>query len=123
MVVQVRSLVPLAHVRSVPASIAFYRLLGFETVNTFTPQDRDVPTWAYLKAGQARLMLGEAGEPVAASRQAVLFYLYCDDVAALREELLARGIPAGPIQTPFYAPRGEFRIEDPDGYVIMVTHT
>jgi len=30
---------------------------------------------------------------------------------------------AGPIQYPFYSPRGEFRIQDSDGYVIMVTHT
>ncbi len=89
MVVQVRSLVPLAHVRSVPDSIAFYRLLGFETVNTFTPQDRDVPTWAYLKAGQAELMVGEASEPVDASQQAVLFCLYSrpsSDLKTLRQE-------------------------------------
>jgi len=54
---------------------------------------------------------------------AVLFYIYCDDVEGLRNHLLASGVKAGPIQTPFYAPSGEFRIEDPDGYVIMVTHT
>jgi hypothetical protein len=118
-----QALTPLAHVKSVPDSLAFYRLLGFETLNTFTPPDRKVPTWAAVRSGRADLMLGEATEPVVASKQAILFYLYCDDVQGLRNELLARGIAAGPIQTPFYALSGEFRIEDPDGYVIMVTHT
>ena len=120
---KVQALIPLAYVRSVPDSLTFYRLLGFETLNTFTPPDRKVPTWAALHSGRADLMLGEATEPVVASQQAVLFYIYCDDVQALRDDLLSRGVKAGPIQNPFYAPGGEFRIEDPDGYVIMVTHT
>jgi hypothetical protein len=27
------------------------------------------------------------------------------------------------LAAPFYAPRGEFRVKDPDGYDIMITHT
>jgi len=119
----VRFLVPMAHVQSVAASIAFYRRLGFEVENTFTPAEQKEPSWAILSSDRAQLMLARASEPVIPSRQAVLFYAYCDDVAALRESLLAEGVEAGPIQYPFYAPRGEFRIQDPDGYVIMVTHT
>ena len=68
-------------------------------------------------------MVAEGDETVVPTQQGVLFYAYCDDVPALREELMTAGVPAGPIETPFYAPKGEFRIEDPDGYVIMVTHT
>lgn len=119
----IRHLVPMAFVRSVPASIAFYRLLGFEADNTFAQEGASEPTWASLVTGRAALMLAKAAEPVVASDQSVLFYVYCDDVAAMQKFLLARGVAAGPIRTPFYAPRGEFRIEDPDGYVIMVTHT
>jgi hypothetical protein len=52
-----------------------------------------------------------------------LFYLYCPEVAAFREQLIQAGVDVGPIQYPFYAPRGEFRIVDPDGYVLMITHT
>jgi hypothetical protein len=78
-----RSLLPMAHVHSVPRSIAFYEKRGFSVGNTFTP----------------------------------------DDVAAKQAELERAGIAAGPIRFPFYAPRGEFRIEDPDGHVLMVTHT
>jgi hypothetical protein len=113
----------MAHVRSVSASIAFYALLGFEVENTFVPAEREDPSWASLGSDRARLMLSKADEPVVASQHAVLFYVYCDDVAELRERLVGDGIAAGPITHPFYAPHGEFRIEDPDGYVIMVTHT
>jgi hypothetical protein len=68
-------------------------------------------------------MVARASEPVIASQQAVLFYVYRDDVAGKRAELQKAGIAAGTIAFPFYAPRGEFRVEDPDGYVLMVTHT
>jgi len=119
----VRFLVPMAYVKSVPASIAFYRLLGFEVENTFTPPERRDATWASLASGQARLMLAEAQEPVVGSREVVLFYCYCEDVQALRTQLVNQGLSAGPIRAPFYAPRGEFRLEDPDGHVIMVSHT
>jgi hypothetical protein len=29
----------------------------------------------------------------------------------------------GEMKVPFYCPKGEFRLEDPDGYVLMLTHT
>ena len=119
----VRSLVPMVHVKSVPTSIGFYRRLGFEVENTFTPSQQNEPSWANLLSDRAQLMVTRADEPVIPSQQAVLFYSYCDDVPALREHLIVGGIETGPIQYPFYAPRGEFRIQDPDGYVIMVTHT
>ena len=118
-----RFLVPLVHVKSVPTSIAFYRRLGFEVEKTFTPSEQTEPSWANLRSDRAQLMVTRADEPVSPSQQAVLFYSYCDDVPALREHLIAEGIETGQIQYPFYAPRGEFRIQDPDGYVIMITHT
>lgn len=120
---EIRSLVPMTHVESVPRSIEFYRKLGFEVGNTFTPDGRADPAWAWLHADRASLMVARAGEPVVPDQQAVLFYLYCDDVVATRSELEKEGIAVGPIEHPFYAPRGEFRATDPDGYVLMITHT
>ena len=117
------SLVPMAYVRSVRHAIEFYRKLGFEQGNTHTPEGRTEPVWAWLQSDQAHLMLSEASEPVAAESQAVLFYIYCADVAAYREQLIQAGVDAGPIQSPFWAPRGEFRVIDPDGYVLMISHT
>jgi hypothetical protein len=119
----IRALVPFVHVRSVPVSTAFYEKLGMTIGNTFVPPEASEPVWAWLQSGIAQVMLAKESEPVVASQQAVLFYLYVEDVAAKREELREGGVPVGDIQYPFYAPRGEFRITDPDGYVLMVTHT
>jgi hypothetical protein len=79
--------------------------------------------WAWLESDRAHLMLAKADPPVAASLQGVLFYLYCDDVAATRDAIAAAGVEVGEIKYPFYAPRGEFRVDDPDGYALLITHT
>jgi len=110
-------------VADVERSIAFYSHLGFEVGNTFAAGDATKPTWAWLQSGDAQLMLAAASDPVVAEQQSVLFYIYVDDVAAARTSLAEAGLGPGEITTPFYAPRGEFRLEDPDGYVVMVTHT
>ena len=118
-----RSLVPMAHVASVPRSVVFYRQLGFELVKDFTPEDASEPAWAMLASGDVRLMVTLASEPVVARAQAVLFYLYFDDVPALHAELVAAGLNPGPITYPFYCPKGEFPLTDSDGYCLMLTHT
>ena len=116
----VRSLVPLLPVHSVPASIAFYEKLGFKEANTFGEPE---PSWASLASeGGAQLMIGQA-ESAARPSEELLLYVYVDDVEAKRNELVSAGIEVGEIARPFYAPRGEFRIVDPDGYVLMITHT
>jgi catechol 2,3-dioxygenase-like lactoylglutathione lyase family enzyme len=119
----IRALVPMAFVQSVPRSIEFYRLLGFRVEGEFTRDGATETTWASLVSERAEIMFAKASDPVVASQQAALFYVYCDDVAEERERLEAAGVRAGEIKYPFYAPRGEFRIEDPDGYVLMITHT
>lgn len=118
-----RSLVPFVHVANVQESIAFYSKLGLEVAHTFTPPEAADPSWVWLERGDARLMLAKASAPVVAEEQAVLFYLYFEDVAATRNDLEQSGVAVGPIAYPFYAPRGEFRVRDPDGYVLMITHT
>ena len=121
----IRSLTPLISVASVPASIEFYSKLGFTVGNTFTQQGATEPTWASLESGNgAALMLGKADGPIAAAQQqGVVLYLYADNVAATQTALAEAGILVGEIRTEFYAPGGEFRVVDPDGYVLMITHT
>ena len=119
---QAKRLVPMAFVADVARSIAFYGKLGFGVENTFTPPDAEAPVWAWLESGDASIMVAKATAPVIAEQQAVLFYLYTEDVAAAHEALSSQGLQPGPIKTPFYAPRGEFRLTDPDGYVLMVSH-
>ncbi len=120
---KLKSLVPLVHVRNVRRSVEFYQKLGFVEENTHTPEGGVEPVWAWLQSGGAHLMVAQAGEPVDPAKQAALFYVYCPDVVAFRSKLVEAGVDPGPIQHPFYAPRGEFRVADPDGYVLMVTHT
>jgi hypothetical protein len=121
---RVRSLVPMAFVASVSRSIEFYEKLGFEIGNTHAPEGETEPVWAWLKTpGGAQMMVAKASEPVDPKEQAVLFYVYCNDVLRYREDLLAAGVEAGDVSYPFYAPRGEFRVTDPDGYALMITHT
>jgi hypothetical protein len=101
----------------------FYERLGFEIGNTHTDPGSGETDWAALERGNAALMLGKSDGPVAAEKQSVLFYLYYDDIAATYEDLLRLGLPCGEMSYPFYCPKGEFRLVDPDGYVLMLTHT
>jgi predicted enzyme related to lactoylglutathione lyase len=117
-----RALVPMASVKDVPRSIEFYRKLGFELHNDFTPPGKSSPSWVWLASKGAHLMVTSAATP-ATGQQGVLFYLYCDDVKAARSELEGAGVAVGEIKFPFYAPKGEFKIEDPDGYVLLVMNT
>jgi predicted enzyme related to lactoylglutathione lyase len=120
-----KSLVPMLSVADIERSIVFYGHLGFEVANTFACEGETKPSWAWLQSGDAALMLAAAefeSDPTAA-KHTVLFYFYADDVTAARASLVEAGLNPGEIATPFYAPHGEFEITDPDGYVVMVTHT
>ena len=118
--VGVNALVPLAHVADVPAAIAFYQKLGFSVESQVVPEGEDRPNWVWLRADTAQLMLARATAPVVAGEQAVLFYTYCHDIRAAHDAFAAEGLTPGPIAHPFYNPGGEFRLEDPDGYVVYV---
>ena len=132
----VHRLVPFVHVASVDASLAFYAALGFAPVNVMKDA-RGVAFWAMAKSGGAEIMFARADGPVDASQQAVLFYMYSEDVSALRRHLLDAGLhDAGryngvsaphdgrrivfDIAYPPHMPAGELRVHDLDGYVILV---
>ena len=116
-----RALVPFAHVADVPRAVAFYEKLGF-TVGGTMRGEGDVLEWAILEHEGAQLMVGRASAPVVAEEQAVLFYVYYADVTAAHGALAAAGLDVGPILFPPHSPRGEFRVVDPDGYAIQITH-
>ncbi len=117
-----RKIVAMAHVESVERAAEFYRHFGFEIDNTFAPPGSPHLSWAWLDSDGAQLMVARATVPVVSAVQGVLFYLYVDDVAATHRQLTAAGLAPGTIEDRFYAPQGEFRVVDPDGYVLMVTH-
>ena len=112
---RVRNLIPFVNVADVARSIDFYRHLGFVVTSEFAPGDEVI--WAALESEHAELMLNHSHDPIDAS---VLFYLYADDLQALREQLVAAGVEVGEIEDGRPGPREEMRLVDPDGYVLMV---
>jgi catechol 2,3-dioxygenase-like lactoylglutathione lyase family enzyme len=124
----VTGLVPMIQVRDVQRSVDFYQLLGFAVGNRFPGEGR--MNWAWLYAPNApdwrrgpNLMLSlgqEIPQPVGSE---VVLYFYASDLVALRNELERAGKAPGPIQHPFYLPDGEFEIQDPDGYCLMIAQS
>jgi hypothetical protein len=112
-------LIAMAHVADVQHSIDFYKMLGMEVRGSLrTPSG--VLRWAHVVCEQAHLMFARASGPVSAGDQAVLFYLYAPDLIALYDHLLASGVSVSAISYPEYMPKGEIRLEDPDGYVLLI---
>lgn len=114
----VDALVPFAHVADVERSIAFYGRLGFTVRDTFAPDGR--PVWAFLRSGEAELMVAAADAPVDHHVQGILFYVYAPDLAALRDHLVAGGVTPGEIVDGSPGPELQMRVTDPDGYCLMV---
>lgn len=129
-------MVPFVHVAEVDRSLAFYALLGF-AVQSALRDGEGRAFWAMVKSGSGEMMFARASGAVDAGQQAVLFYMYCENVAALRVRLLERGVVNGggfhgnrvptkasgevfDVSRPGHMPAGELRVHDPDGYVILV---
>jgi catechol 2,3-dioxygenase-like lactoylglutathione lyase family enzyme len=118
---RVKRLIPFVRVVDVEASVAFYQHLGFSLREEAKYRDR--LSWASLRSGDAEIMFEGTHGPSDPDRQRVQFYLYADDLAALRARLLAAGIDAGEIEDGSPGPREEMRVIDPDGYVLMIAET
>ena len=116
------ALTPMAHVADVATSVSWYSKLGFVAEHTWTPEGKPMQ-WAHLRNGGAQLMLVRSDRHMNPGAQDVLFYLYANGVAAYRESLIAQQLQPGEISYPFYAKHGEFRIDDPDGYCLLVGDT
>jgi hypothetical protein len=109
----------MAHAQDVQRSADFYRLLGMEVRGSLHDPFGGL-RWADLAFGNARLMLARASGPIVAGDQAVLFYFYSQNLVGLREQLIAKSVTVSEITYPDYMPEGEMRLEDPDGYVLLV---
>ena len=113
----VHKVIPYLHVADVEAGSAFYRLLGLEEVQS-QGDDRG-KYWSFLMCGQASVMLARASEPVVPEQQAALLYMYSHDLAQLVSALAEQGV-VGAVTHPDHMPAGELRLQDPDGYVVLV---
>ena len=108
------------HVGDVARSIQFYKLLGFETIDT--EGDPDQICWARMHCEGGAVMFLLAEQPVDASAQSILLAMYTPDLPSLREHLLANGVQAPPITYPDYMPSGQITLRDPDGYLVGINH-
>lgn len=118
---RVTGLIPFVHVEDVQRSIDFYHHLGFTLASVY--KYKGTPVWAELESGTAQLMVTTDGDPIDPAGQGVLFYLYSPDLSALREQLLANGVPAGEIEDGTPGPKEQMMLTDPDGYVLMIAQT
>ena len=116
------ALTPMAHVADVALAVSWYAKLGFVAEHTWTPEGKPMQ-WAYLRNGGAELMLVRSARPMNPGAQDILFYLYANGVVAYRESLIAQDLKPGELGYPPYAKHGEFRIDDPDGYCLLVGDT
>ena len=114
-----------AHVADVERSAAFYHHLGLEVQSRY--ESGGTLVWALLAGpsdapgeGGARLMLAPASGPIDAGSQAVLFDCRAPEVRGLHAELAAARLEVSAIRHPPHMRAGEFRLEDADGYVVLV---
>ena len=106
---KLNSLVPMLPVRSMPASVEFYRKLGFEV-----DQRHDEWRWARVAFGDVCLMLDESiNVPPEAPRTSVL-YLYPEDIHEYHAQVRRNGLDVPALDVTFYG-MAEFRLADPDG--------
>ena len=112
-------LIPMARVADVQGAVDFYKLLGMELRGSLKNSSGDLQ-WAHVACEQAQLMFARADEPVVASQQGVLFYLYSPNLVALRDHLIAAGVRVSNITYPAYMPKGEIQVDDLDGYCLLI---
>jgi hypothetical protein len=64
--------------------------------------------WAALENDDAQLMLARSSTPIERDKQAVPFYLYAEDLAAVRDYLVANGVVVGKIRDGSPGPTGRW---------------
>lgn len=114
---------PMLHVRDIGAALRFYALLGFELVDQIA--DGGVIGWARMHCEGGAVMFLQAegdAQQVDHVHHGVMFVLYTPDLPALREHLVASGVPAPDIHYPEYSPSGSLDLHDPDGYPVSIVH-
>ena len=107
------------HVQSVEKSIEFYRLLGFDLIDT---EGHKVLGWARMHCEGGAVMFLAAEEPRKDTHTPVMLVLYTEDLPAFRAQLVELGMNVRDVTYPEYMPSGELMMNDPDGNIILVNH-
>ena len=107
-------LVPMLPVKSMPASIDFYRKLGF-----IVEQRNEDWGWAMLRFDECLLMVDQSiNLHMNAPRQTVL-YLYPENITEYHDQVRRNGLSVPDLGTTFYGML-EFRFDDPDGNQLWI---
>ncbi|HEY9182097.1 MAG TPA: VOC family protein [Gammaproteobacteria bacterium] len=102
-------LIPMLPVRSVAASVEFYRKLGFEI-----EQRNDKWGWAMLRFDECRLMVDQSINVQPRAPRLSVIYLYPEDIVEYHRQLRSNGLDIPDLDVTFYG-MTEFRVDDPDG--------
>jgi uncharacterized glyoxalase superfamily protein PhnB len=100
--------VPMIHVPDVPATVAWYRHIGFEVIVEYGDSDEG---FAMLRFGGGEVMLSSGGRSSTSERREVDLYVYSDNVDALYDRLKDRVEIVEGLDNTFYGMR-EFIIRD-----------
>ncbi len=137
----VHRVVPYLHVADVEQSVAFYSALGFSEHDFYRTQTGEA-IWASVKrcnpdGSAAEVFFAQADAPVRPEQQAILLYMFSNDVQQLRAHLLNAGLhdagkycgQPGPndgrsvvfeVYHPPHMKDGELRVADPDAHCLLV---
>jgi uncharacterized glyoxalase superfamily protein PhnB len=102
-------LIPMLPVSSMPASVDFYRKLGFSV-----EERNDEWGWAMLRFDDCRLMLDQSINAHPGMPRSSVLYLYPEDVAEYHRQVRSHGVIVPDLDVTFYG-MTEFRLDDPDG--------
>jgi catechol 2,3-dioxygenase-like lactoylglutathione lyase family enzyme len=109
MQMQMNRLIPMLPVRSMPASVEFYKKLGFRVEQT-----NDTWNWAMLAFGECRLMVDESINHHPNSPRECVLYLYPENIVEYHRQARENGLDIPGLDETFYG-MTEFRLDDPDG--------
>jgi uncharacterized glyoxalase superfamily protein PhnB len=102
-------LIPMLPVKSVSASIEFYKKLGFKV-----EQANDDWKWAMLLFDECRLMIDQSINVHPNSSHQCVLYLYPEDIVEYHRQVRMNGLIVPDLDETFYG-MTEFRLHDPDG--------
>jgi catechol 2,3-dioxygenase-like lactoylglutathione lyase family enzyme len=102
-------LIPMLPVRSMPASVEFYRKLGFAV-----ERRNDDWGWAMLRFDECRLMVDQSINVQPRAPRMSVIYLYPEDIVEYHRQIRSNGLTVPDLDVTFYG-MTEFRVDDPDG--------
>jgi hypothetical protein len=117
---EIKSFTPYLYVTNLEESIAFYNLIGLQVTNRRYENDELVWLTMTSDDDKIKIMLRKVAGPIIADHQDIFFYCHTANIKLLIKTLDDNKIARGKLQRPDYMPAGQCRVEDPDGYVLLI---